>query len=423
MIRTRQVDQPALAATRPARLAAVVRSGLTESVHHGHLLVSDASGDVLALGEVDAPMWPRSAVKPLQAVAMLRAGLSIGQDGLALAASSHEGTPVHLDLVRSVLAGAGLTEAELQNTPDLPLGQAAALAWSAAGHGPSSLTQNCSGKHAAMLATCVRAGWDTRTYRDPEHPLQVTIRRTLEDLTGVPVNHVGVDGCGAPLFSTTLRGLARAFSRIATAGPGTHENAVARAVATHPHLVGGPHRDVSAILAAVPGLVAKDGAEGVFAAALPDGSALALKVADGSGRPVRAVVADALERLAPAELHEALREMGRTAVLGHGQPVGEVRSLLPARLAAAGARSERVAHAGVMRIVAERGDLTTTATDVVVNAANATLLGGGGVDGALHEAAGPRLLEACRRVRRTTWPDGLPVGEAVATEAFDLPAR
>ncbi|WP_372593817.1 asparaginase [Actinotalea sp.] len=316
--------------TAAVPLAVVERSGLVESVHLGHLLVRSASGDVLALGEVDEPMWPRSAVKPIQAVAMLRAGLRIGQDRLALAASSHEGTALHLDLVRGVLAEAGLDEADLQNTPDLPLGQDAAFAWRAAGHGPSSLTQNCSGKHAAMLATCVLAGWDTRTYRDPEHPLQRVIRRTLEDLTGVPVSQVGVDGCGAPLFSTTLRGLARAFSRIATAGPGTHEHTVARAVATHPHLVGGPHRDVSAILAAVPGLVAKDGAEGVFAAALPDGSALALKVADGSGRPVRAVVAEALARLLPAEHHAPLREMGRTVVLGHGEAVGAVRALLPA---------------------------------------------------------------------------------------------
>ena len=325
-------------ATGGVPLAAVVRSGLVESVHHGHLLVTEASGDVLALGAVDAPMWPRSAVKPIQAVAMLRAGLRIGEDRLALAASSHEGTPRHLELVRSVLAEAGLGEDDLRNTPDLPLGQEAADAWRAAGHGPSRLTQNCSGKHAAMLATCVQAGWDTGTYLDPEHPLQVLVRRTLEDLTGVPVDRVGVDGCGAPLFATTLRGLARAFSRIATAGPGTHEHAVAQAVAAHPRLVGGPHRDVSAVLAAVPGLVGKDGAEGVFAAASPDGSALALKVGDGSGRPVRAVLADALSRIVPAEHGPALREMGRTVVLGHGEPVGEIRSLLPARPGQAGTR-------------------------------------------------------------------------------------
>ncbi len=305
-------------------LASVVRSGLVESVHSGHLLVRGPSEDVLVLGDVDAPIWPRSAVKPLQAVALLRAGLSIDEEGLALAAASHEGTEQHLEVVRRVLAEARLSEQDLQNTPDLPLGTEASAAWQAAGHGPSHLTQNCSGKHAAMLLTCVQVGWDPHTYLDPEHPLQRLVRDTVEDLTGVPVERVGVDGCGAPLFATSLRGLARAFARIATAAPGTPEARVVGAIAAHPALVGGPHRDVTAVLAAVPGMLAKDGAEGVFAAALPDGSGLALKVADGSGRPFRAVVADALLRIAPAERHEALRTLGHTVVLGHGRPVGEV---------------------------------------------------------------------------------------------------
>ncbi len=309
-------------------LASVLRSGLVESVHSGHLLVRDARSDLVVLGDPDAVIWPRSAVKPLQAVALLRAGLEVDDDGLALAASSHEGTPVHLDIVRRLLGEAGLAEPDLQNTPDLPLGKDAAAQWLAAGRGPSSLTQNCSGKHAAMLLTCVQAGWDPAGYLDPEHPLQRRVRSTVEDLTGVAVERVGVDGCGAPLFSTTLRGLARAFARIATAEAGTPEHRVARAVAQHPALVGGPHRGVTAVLESVPGILAKDGADGVFAAALPDGSCLALKVADGGDRPVRAVVADALLRIAPREHHEAVRAMGRTEVLGHGLPVGEVVSVL-----------------------------------------------------------------------------------------------
>ncbi len=179
-----------------------------------------------------------------------------------------------------------------------------------------------------MLLTCVQAGWDPRTYLDPEHPLQRLVRATVDDLTGVRVERVGMDGCGAPLFSTTLRGLARAFARIATAAPGTPEALVMGAITAHPALVGGRHRDVTAVLAAVPGMLAKDGAEGVFAAALPDGSGLAVKVADGSDRPLRAVVADVLLQIAPAERHEALRALGRTVVLGHGRPVGEVVSVL-----------------------------------------------------------------------------------------------
>ena len=322
-------------ATAGVPLASVVRSGLVESVHSGHLLVRGPQDDVLVLGEADAAIWPRSALKPLQAVALLRAGLDVDEEGLALAAASHEGTAVHLAVVRRVLAGAGLTDADLRNTPDLPLGLDAAAAWRAAGHGSAGVTQNCSGKHAAMLATCVQAGWDTDSYLDPEHPLQRGVRATVEDLTGVPVELVGVDGCGAALFSTTLRGLARAFARIATAPPGTDEARVAAAVAAHPVLIGGPHRDVTAVLDAVPGILAKDGADGVFAAALPDGSSLALKVADGGARPVRAIVADALLHLVPIERHEAVRAMGRTAVLGHGEPVGEIVSVLrPAAVAA-----------------------------------------------------------------------------------------
>ncbi|HWS57920.1 MAG TPA: asparaginase, partial [Actinotalea sp.] len=198
-------------------LARVVRSGTVESVHTGHLLVTGSDGaTVLAVGDPDALVWPRSSLKPIQALAMLRAGLVVDDEELALACSSHSGTDAHLAVVRRVLAGAGLTEADLQNTPDRPLDPAAAGARDAA-DGGSSLTQNCSGKHAAMLATCVAAGWDPGTYRDPHHPLQRLVRDVVGEVTGVPVERVGVDGCGAPLLSTTVRGLARAFGRIAAA--------------------------------------------------------------------------------------------------------------------------------------------------------------------------------------------------------------
>ncbi len=315
-------------------LAVVVRGGLVESVHVGHLVVLDPDGSVrVAVGDPDVEIWPRSAVKPLQATALLRAGVDLDEEGLALACASHSGTAAHLAVVRRVLVGAGLTEADLQNTPDLPLDAAAARAWLAAEGGPASVTQNCSGKHAAMLATCVARGWDTATYRSPDHPLQVAVRGTLEDLTGVPVAHVTVDGCGAPLFSTTVRGLARAFGLVAASGEG-----VARAMCAHPFLVGGPGRDVSRFMAAVPGLVAKDGAEGVYAAGLADGSAVAFKVADGSARPRPVIMAAALGSLlaaagADADVVAAVAEVGHLPVLGHGEPVGRV---WPALGAAAG---------------------------------------------------------------------------------------
>ena len=327
-----------IAAPRPGPesaglLARVVRGALVESEHRGHLVVLGPSGDVRALvGTPDAVVWVRSSLKPLQAVAMLRAGLEVDDAALALVCASHGGTAEHLAVVRGILTGAGLSVVDLQNTPDVPLDGEAAFAWRSTGGVPSSVTQNCSGKHAGMLATCVAAGWDTSSYLDPGHPLQLAVREVVEDLTGVPVEHVTVDGCGAPLPSTTVAGLARAFGRIAQApsrAPRSAEARVALAMSRHPRLVGGPGRDVTDLMEAVGGLVAKDGAEGVYAAGLADGSAVAFKVADGSARPRAAVLAAALGLLLddPAARDRVLA-VGRTPVLGHGKPVGEVVAVL-----------------------------------------------------------------------------------------------
>ena len=200
--------------------------------------------------------------------------------------------------------------------------RAAGSAWRAAGAAPASVAQNCSGKHAAMLATCVAAGWDTATYLDPGHPLQQAIRTSVAALTGDDPDPTTTDGCGAPLLSCTVAGLARAFATVASAPEGTPEHRVAAAMNGHPEHVGGTGRDVTALMAGVLGLVAKDGAEGVYAAALPDGRAVALKVLDGSQRPRPVVMAAALRRLGLAA--DVLDEVGTLPVLGHGLPVGEV---------------------------------------------------------------------------------------------------
>jgi L-asparaginase II len=312
---------------RAAPVAYVVRGDVVESVHHGHLVAVDGRGArALTVGDPDVTFFPRSSLKPLQAVALLRAGLDLGGELLALAAASHGGEPAHLDGVRRILDDADLDVDDLQNTPDLPLDAHAAACWRAAGEVPSPLAQNCSGKHAAMLATCRVAGWDTTSYRDAGHPLQRVVRATVEDLTGIPAAHTTVDGCGAPLFSSTPAGLARAFARIAAASADTPEGRVGAALRAHPWWVAGTGRDVVRLAAAVPGLIAKDGAEGVFAAALPDGQAVALKILDGSVRPVRAVVATALRALGVDE--PDLAAAGHTAVLGHGVPVGRVEPVL-----------------------------------------------------------------------------------------------
>lgn len=317
-------------------LARVVRGDLVESVHLGHLVLLGPDGEVrLALGDPDVTVLARSSLKPLQAVGMLRAGLELESPHLALACASHDGTPDHLRVVRETLLAAALDEGALDNTPDVPLDPDAAFAWRADGHGPEPVAQNCSGKHAAMLATAVahdgEPGWEAGGYLGAEHPVQVACRAAIEELTGAQAWHVTVDGCGAPLFSTTLRGLARAFARIATAPvrePGTPTARVAEAMTEHPDLVGGERRDVTRAMRAVPGLVAKDGADGVYAAALPDGSALAFKIVDGSPRPRPAVLVAAL-RVAGADAVPgadvaALDALGDVPVLGHGEPVGAV---------------------------------------------------------------------------------------------------
>ncbi|MEG3614615.1 asparaginase [Isoptericola haloaureus] len=313
-------------------LAEVVRGDLVESVHLGHLVVLDPDGAVvLAAGDPDVEIWPRSSLKPVQALAMLRAGLELPPEQLALAAASHDGTPRHVEVARQVLAGAGLTEESLENTPDLPLDPATAATWQAAGHGPDRLTQNCSGKHAAMVATCRVAGWPVAGYLAADHPLQQQVQAAVVELAGPgAARHRTVDGCGAPLFSTTLVGLARSFGRLAAAPVGSPAQRVAAAMSAHPGLVAGERRDATLAMRAVPGLVAKDGADGVYAAGLPGGAALAFKILDGASRPRPAVLSAAL-RVAgaldvPGADEAALDALGATPVLGGGAPVGEVRA-------------------------------------------------------------------------------------------------
>jgi L-asparaginase II len=176
-----------------------------------------------------------------------------------------------------------------------------------------------------MLATCVAAGWDTATYREPQHPLQQLIAQTTADLCGEPVAATGVDGCGAPVLAVTLAGLARAFSRIAAAPEGTDEARLAAVIRAHPEWVGGTGRDVTALIGGVPGLIAKDGAESVYAVGLADGRAVALKIADGGQRARPVVMAAALRRLGVDAA--VLDELANAPVLGHGQQVGSIEAV------------------------------------------------------------------------------------------------
>ena len=268
-----------------APLVHLLRDGMVEGVHHGSAVVLSPAGEpLLAVGDVETAFYPRSSVKPLQATALVRLGLDLPDPGLALAAASHSGEQVHLDTARATLDLAGLDEGDLGNPADLPYDPVEREAWTAAGRSARRLAHNCSGKHAAMLATCVTRGWDRAEYLDPRHPLQVAVAAVVEELTGQRIAHVATDGCGAPLFAVSLRGLARAAGRLAAAEAGTAEHRVATAIRRHPGLVAGSRRDTTALMRAVPGLLAKDGFEAVQVAALPDGTAVALKIADGSDR-------------------------------------------------------------------------------------------------------------------------------------------
>jgi L-asparaginase II len=179
---------------------------------------------------------------------------------------------------------------------------------------------NCSGKHAGMLATCVVNGWPVEGYLDPKHPLQVAMAAAVTDLAGEPIAATGVDGCGAPVFAFSLTALAKAFQRLVEAAPGTPERRVADAMRAHPELVAGTSADDTVLMRAVPGLLAKGGAEGVVAVAVPGVGSVAIKIEDGAMRARTPVLLSALRRLG-VEV-PAMREL----VLGGGEPVGEVRS-------------------------------------------------------------------------------------------------
>ncbi len=315
-------------------LAEVIRSGFAESRHRGALVVLGPGGEVaLAAGAVATPMFPRSASKPLQAAAMLGAGLTLDGPLIALAAASHAGEPFHIAGVRDILAGAGLAEDDLRCPPGLPLDERVQRQYLRDGGQADRIHMNCSGKHAAMLATCAAAGWPAGSYLEPGHPLQLRIRGAVESLSGETVAAVGVDGCGAPLFALSLAGLARAYQNLILAAPGSAERRVADGMRAYPDWTAGTNRPESALMRAVPGLLAKGGAEGVLAFALADGWAATIKIEDGTARALPALAVALLSGLradvwAGADA-AALDRIGSVPVHGGGQVVGQVRPVLP----------------------------------------------------------------------------------------------
>jgi L-asparaginase II len=307
----------------PAVLATYTRSGFTEGCHVGHAVVVDPDGQVTAQwGDADHQVFPRSSNKPAQAAAMVRHGLDLPDHLLALASSSHAGERFHLAGVRHILELAGLGEDALQTPADFPLDPRERDAWISDGRRAAPIAMNCSGKHAAMLLTCKVNGWPTESYLDPAHALQQSIRWQLEALAGEPVQHVGVDGCGAPVMSLSLTGIARSLSRCVLGEPESPGRRVVSAMIAFPDFVGGGQRDSTALMRSVPGLVAKEGAEGVFVAALADGRAVAIKVEDGSDRARQVAMASILVGLGVPRA--GLAALLTIPVQGGGGVVGSV---------------------------------------------------------------------------------------------------
>jgi L-asparaginase II len=296
----------------------VVRSGFVESVHHGSVAVDGG----VSRGDVTSPMFPRSSSKPMQTVGMLRAGLVPRDDSdLALISGSHYGEPLHVRRVRDILAAVGLEPSALRCPAALPGLESARDDWLRTQGGPEPIMMNCSGKHAGMLATCVANGWPLESYLDPCHPLQVAVAEAVSDLAGEPIAATGVDGCGAPVLAFSLSGLARAFRRLVEAVPGTFERRVADQMRAHPELVAGTGADDTVLMAAIAGLLAKGGAEGVLAVAVPGRAAIAIKIEDGAMRARTPVLLEELRRLGVGVPERT------ELVLGGGKPVGEVRAV------------------------------------------------------------------------------------------------
>jgi L-asparaginase II len=306
-----------------AELAIVRRSGVTESRHFGSLLALRSDGTVAAsLGDPDALILPRSTVKPAQALACLTAGAPLGGYELAIAAGSHTGEDEHVRVVRELLVRAGVDESALGCPVDWPENRETRERMIRAGEGQSAIRMNCSGKHAAMILACASNGWDVASYLDPHHPLQEHIRETMANLTGASIEHDAVDGCGAPLFSTTVRGLAHAFRRLVLAPAGTPEFVVAEAMRTYPYYVGGTGHTNSLTMINIPGALAKGGAEGVIGVAAATGESVSMKIIDGSPRATTFI---ALEILAALGVDVSGAEELRTLpVLGGGIRVGEI---------------------------------------------------------------------------------------------------
>ncbi len=277
-VKTKKTMKNKMTAGEP--LIEYVRNNMTESLHSGHLLILNKAGNIeLSLGKHNFLIYPRSAIKAIQTSAMVRNGLNLPAELIALVSSSHIGTPMHQTKVKEILSTVGLNESFLQNTPL-----------------PTSLYAPCSGKHAGMLVTSKINGWSLANYKNPRHPLQKAIKKELELLSQERITKIAVDGCGAPLFALTLRGLARAIHNLMVSQDPVHQQVV-NACRDYPVMVSGEGTLPTVAMQTVKGLFVKTGAESVLVAGLSNGYTIACKVSDGSERGEKELLTAALKKI------------------------------------------------------------------------------------------------------------------------------
>ena len=316
----------------------VERGRWLESEHRVHAVVCDGAGEALAAwGDPDRVTWMRSAVKPFQALPLVEDGvvesLGLSDEELAVTCASHDGEPGHLERVAGLLRKAGLTEDALECGAHPPMGKVAARALARSGGDPRRIHNNCSGKHAGMLALAVHHGWRTEGYRDPAHPVQLRMLTEVERWTGIPKDRIGtaVDGCGVVCFAVPLRSAARGLARFVSAGVrGEKAGRIVDVMVANPFLAAGSGRLCTKIMEVTAGrILVKVGAEGVYVAASTDGArALALKVEDGARRAAEAALMGLLHEhglLSRGEL-EALEPFSAPVVWNTlGEVVGRIR--------------------------------------------------------------------------------------------------
>lgn len=292
--------------TAPALLAHVTRGGSVESQHFGHVVVVDAEGKILfALGDARFVTYIRSAAKPFQAMPLFEDAVpeifGFRDDETAVMMSSHSGEPRHVDAVTSILRKIGRTPQDLQCGIHAPLGEAVIHDLRRRGEKPTVLHNNCSGKHAGMLAACVNRGWPLESYLDLNHPHQQRILQTVARWAWMPANDIGVgiDGCSAPVFAMPLFNMARMYATLVSSEEKNAQRIV-QIMAAAPEMIAGEERFDTDVMRATNGRVlAKIGAEGVQCIGVTGGQrfGMALKMSDGSHRAVSAVALTILHKL------------------------------------------------------------------------------------------------------------------------------